>query len=273
MNFYVRNYYKNIGRSNIHQSKIYEVFPLHEDSAISWKNISELVPYLPKIWYEVCQMDKHARIEAVFSYWLKVFYNRGLDCKDIGSFFQNLDDIGVFVFNLGPGLPYEVEMVYSMADESCFYYGQMPICPNEISLLDTQFDGYLPSDYLSFLQIHNGFSKHTDTGLFSAQDLYKKYRMLMRDISSKKLCITTQGHFIDPKDLIPFYESFSTKSYQCFLKEWNCASDVGNVFFSLRDGSVSNYREVEFPSNTLAFSSFFEWLKFYVEPVGEEWLM
>jgi len=97
--------------------------------------------------------------------------------------------------------------------------------------------------------------------------------MLIKDISSKGSYIKAQGHLIDPKDLIPFYESFGTKSYQCFFKDWYCAPSIGNVFFSLRDSSVSNYREEKLLPSTLAFTSFFDWLKFYVEPVGEEWFL
>lgn len=273
MNSHVRNYYRNSGLSSLWECHFYEAIPLHEREEITWKQASDLVPSIPKIWHDICQLSKKDRIEAVFSLWMKQLSGSQENLNNLSTFFQNLDDVGVFLFNLGPDLPYETEMVYSLADESCFYHGMPPIALEDSLYLSGQFGGLLPKDYLSFLHVHNGFSKHTDTGVFRGQDILRMYRKLIRDISERGLLIKNRGHFIDHKDLIPFYESFGTKSYQCFLKEWHYGSDVGNVFFSLRDGSISDYQSFDSITNTLAFTTFFDWLNFYLEPIGEEWLL
>ncbi len=265
MNSHVRKYYKKLQGERPLQGHFHEVIALHEDGRPSWKKIQEKVPYVPKGWYELSLLSQRDRIEFVKDFWLSTLPFIPHIHDALIKFFSSLDDVGVFLLQWAEGLSFECEIVYSLKDDSCFYHGAPPANETEIALLNDQFGGFLPTDFLRFLLIHDGFSKHSDTGVFRAQDIPRIHRRFVQDINDLNILIKTHDHVVDPYNLIPFYESFGQRSYQCFCKEWYPAAEMGNVFFSFKDRMVSDFERKGHSEDTLAFVSFLDWLTFYLE--------
>lgn len=269
MNSHVHKYYRKPKGDELPSRYFYEVIPLHTERNLSWEKVHEKVRNLPKGWFELSHLPQQDRVDFAREYWLSALPFVPHAHKFLNEFFDHLDDVGIYLLQWREGLSYECEMVYSLKDNSCFYHGAPPSDEREIGLLNDQFGGYLPKDFLQFLQIHSGFSKHTDTGIFKAQDMPRVHRRLVQDVIDQNLLIKSRGHVIDPRDLIPFYESFGMRSYQCFLKEWYPSSEMGNVYFSFRDKAISDYHDASSQMETLAFPSFLDWLIFYLETIGE----
>ncbi|NDD58879.1 MAG: SMI1/KNR4 family protein, partial [Chlamydiae bacterium] len=246
----------------------YDVIPLQEDHNTSWKLVQEMAPQMPKGWFELSRLPEKDRIEFIRSFWLDQLPFIPHNHHQLHEFFNSLDDVGVFIVQWDKGLSCECEMVYSLKDDSCFYHGAPPISQADAFYLREQMGGHLPLDYLSFLQIHSGFSKHSDSGLLRAQDIPRIYKKLLKDVVEKDGIIKCRDRLVDPRDLIPFYESFDSKSFQCFLTDWYPDAEMGNVFFSLKDHTISDFLDTVSYSNTLAFRSFLDWLCFYLESLG-----
>lgn len=268
MNSHVHKYYRKSKGDEPLRRHFHEVIPLHEEKKLSWEEAQQKVRSLPRGWYELSHLCSLDRIEFVRDFWLSTLPFVPHVNRFFHEFFHSLDDIGVFILQWREGLSYECEMVYSLKDGSCFYQGMSPADEKEIMLLNDQFGGHLPKDFLQFLQIHSGFSKHTDTGIFRAQDMPRIHRRFVQDALDQNLLIKCRGQVIDPSDLIPFYESFGLRAYQCFLKEWYPELEMGNVYFSFRDKMISDFQDPNALSDTLAFSSFLDWLIFYLETIG-----
>ena len=268
MNSHVQKYYRKSKGQPEPCGNFYEVIPLHEDKGHSWKKLHDKVPSVPRGWHELSQLGLKDRIEFLREFWLSTLPFIPHVHKSIDEFFNSLDDIGVFLIQWKQGLSYECEIVYSLKDDTCFYHGAPPAESKEIVLLNDQFGGYLPKDFLQFLLIHNGFSKHTDTGIFRAQDMPRIQRRLVQDANDINLIVKCREHLINPSDLIPFYESFGQRAYQCFFREWYPTDEMGNVFFSIKEKVISDFQNPHSPSDTLAFSTFSDWLSFYLENVG-----
>lgn len=262
VNKHVQKYYQKGKSRSFPEILFHEVIPLHDEKQISWHRVQEILPSIPRGWYELATLSRRDRIEFMKEFWLSTLPFIPHAHPLLIDFFRALDDVGVFIIQWDKGLSFEAQVVYSLSDDSCFYHGAIPASSEEIALLSDQFSGVLPHDFLQFLSIHNGFSKHTDTGLFRAEDIPRIYRRFVQDINDLGLCIKIEDHLVDPTDLIPFYESFGQRAYQCFFKEWYPTEQVGNLFFSLKDRSISNYKN---SSETLAFTTFSDWLCFYLE--------
>ena len=52
--------------------------------------------------------------------------------------------------------------------------------------------------------------------------------------------------------------------FQCFYLDWYPELNIGNVFFSSKDNTISQYKNVQ-NGHDLAFYSFLDWLFFYLE--------
>ena len=268
MNSHVLKYYRKSKGADPEARHFHEVIPLHEEKGMSWDEAHQKVSTLPRGWYELCHLSSQDRIELVRDFWLSTLPFIPHVDRFFHEFFQSLDDIGVYIVQWGEGLSYECEMVYSLRDGSCFYQGMPPSDEREILLLNDQFGGGLPKDFLHFLQIHSGFSKHSDTGMFRAEDMPRIHRKFVEHAIEQNLLIKSRDHVINPSDLIPFYESFGLRAYQCFFKEWYPEMEMGNVYFSFRDKTISDFQDPNALSDTLAFSSFLDWLIFYLETIG-----
>lgn len=133
--------------------------------------------------------------------------------------------------------------------------------------LQCNFNDVLPKDYMSFLKIHDGFNKHSDTGIIKSSSLLSIYEKLQERIQNE--VIYSGRRVIEPRALIPFYESFGQPSFQCFYLDWIPIDEVGNVFYSMAEGKISDVNDRNSWSENLAFPTFLDWLIFYLEEVEE----
>jgi hypothetical protein len=70
---------------------------------------------------------------------------------------------------------------------------------------------------------------------------------------------------VDPGTLVPFYESSGLNSFQCFYADWYPGSEMGNLYFSGLDYTVSDLTRQSAWEENGAFPTFLEWLASYLE--------
>jgi hypothetical protein len=267
MNSYVRRYYRKFSEEDAPIRLFHDVICLHDSPELSWSDVSSKVQSLSKGWFELSRLSKGDRIEFTLDFWVKTLPFVPHVYSFLQSFFSKLDDVGIFLTQVTYDAPYACELVYSLRDGSCFFHGLPPCEENEIAYLRQRFDGILPESYLAFLSIHNGFSKHSDTGLLTSMGLEPTYFQLQSAVATEDIIVQSHGKIIDPKDLIPFYESFGQQSYQCFYTRWFPDREVGNVYYSRREHAISDIKDRSTWLENLAFPTFLDWLVFYLEGV------
>jgi hypothetical protein len=165
-------------------------------------------------------------------------------------------------------------MVYSMKDNGSFFHGGPPLEEKETLQLQEDFqvgiapeNNLLPLDYLAFLQIHDGFCKYTDTGLILSTELLESYNTLQRILLEKDPLFSEKGVEVNPRSLIPFYESFGLQAYQCFWGDWYAEQEMGNVYYSSAEQTLSKVGKKDDWVENLVFPTFLDWLAFYLEAV------
>ncbi len=267
MNSHVHRFYRKFAGQEAPIRLYHEVIGLHEAPMFSWEDISKKAPSLPKGWHELSRLTPADRIEFTRDFWLATLPFLPHAHDFLSTFFSRLDDIGVYLTQLRFDSPFECEIVYSLKDGSCFYHGSPPCSNKEIDELVVEFEGVLPEDYLSFLKIHDGFSKHTDTGIIRTRHLQEVRKQVQQELEQIAHELTSLGHPIDPADLIPFYESFGQPSYQCFFTEWTPVHQAGNVYYSPIEKTLSDIRDRNSLQENLAFPTFLDWLIFYLESI------
>ncbi|MBS0620061.1 MAG: SMI1/KNR4 family protein [Verrucomicrobia bacterium] len=261
MNAHVQRFYRKYIDEEAPIRLYHEVIPLHETPGLKWDALTHLAPALPKGWYELAHLKVSDRIEFLRDFWLSTLPFVPHVHAFLQSYFDQLDDVGVYLTQLHFDSPFECEIVYSLKDGSCFYHGSPPCTLEAVEALNREFSDVLPPDYCAFLLIHDGFSKHTDTGMIRTRYLKEIYRQLRAELASLPEELQHQGRRVDPSELIPFYESFGKKAYQCFYSGMRSGDQVGNLYYSTQEKQV-------FALENLAFASFADWLVFYMEGVG-----
>ena len=247
----------------------YRVISLHEATDLDWDQIAQTLPLLPRGWFELASLPLEDRIEFTHQYWLSKLpfvdtKNQYLECR-LNDFFKKIDEIGIYATQIKQEGSFEIHMVYSLKEEGGFFQGFPPASDETLKILQKRFgDIHFPSDYLAFLQIHDGFSKYTDTGMIKSRDMAPIYQKLQH-LLAEEILVQPNGEMIDPEHLIPFYESFDLYNYQCFYTDWHPNFEMGNVCFSEHDRSISNFVGYHNHEASLAFPSFLEWLMFYLE--------
>jgi hypothetical protein len=267
MNRNVRHYFMKTGEGSA-EGKFHQVFSLQEHE-MSWEELSKRIPVLSRGWYELSQLEVSARVEFTRDFWLaKLPFVP--DFPDfLGEFFARLDDVGVYLIQPSMEAEWEAQMVYSLADNSGFYHGSPPAMEAHIDHLHKGFSEYrFPEDYLAFLQIHDGFGKYTDTGIIESSYLPEMYNRLQEYLEGQDPVQMSDGSFLDPRALIPFYESFGLNCYQCFYGAWYPDQEIGNVYFSGIENTLSETGDPESWEDNMAFPTFLDWLKFYLEEIG-----
>lgn len=247
----------------------HSVIVLHEAPDIDWPVISRQVPDLCKGWYELSRLPAKDRIEFTREFWLtKLPYREGFS-EFLLRFFDALDDIGVYITQKKFDDPHEVNLVYSLKEDSGFYRGGSPATDESLRHLQKAFPDYLlPADYIAFLQIHDGFWKTTDaTGIAHSAQLRELYDRFQKKVSKLDVLKTTDGDEVDPSTLIPFYESFGMPYFQCFWGEWYPEGEMGNIYYSDIAKTISCTRGREPSPENMAFPTFIDWLKFYLERI------
>jgi SMI1 / KNR4 family (SUKH-1) len=266
---HVKEYFSQCS-DDLPRGNFHHVIALHEAPDIDWENIHSLVPNLCKGWYELANLPEKDRIEFVRGHWMnKLPYRQGVS-EFIDRFFDKLQGIGIYITQKIFDDPYEVHLVYALEQDIGFYRGRPPASESDIENLCKQFGNLiLPQDYLIFLQIHDGFSKTTDsTGLIPSNKFSESHRKFKEMLMREEMITTLSGHEVDPQTLIPFYESFGMPFFQCFWSEWYPEEEMGNVYYSGETKTILFAGEKVSCEESMAFATFLDWLKFYLEGVS-----
>ena len=268
MDHHLKDYYRQ-SSDETPSGNFHSVIALHQSPNISWNSIKDKVPELCRGWFELAHLNSKDRIEFSQDFWLtKIPYRPGLN-ESLNRFFSSLDDIGIFLTQKKFEDPFEAHLLYSIKDNGGFFKGSLPATDKKLSNLQKAFSNYiLPNDYLAFLQIHNGFCKATDcTGITSSENVPKSYDNLQKLIQQHDPIMTSRNMIVDPKTLIPFYESFGMPFYQCFWAEWYPDQEMGNVYYSGESKTISDVFAGASSTEIMAFATFTDWLMFYLERV------
>lgn len=250
------------------KGNFHKVIAVHETSELTWRDAKRLIPRLPKGWYELCRLASRDRIDFVRDYWLsKLPFQPGFN-QFVDTFFAKLEEIGVYLTQRTFDDPYEVHFVYAIKGDGGFFQGNLPALEGDVVALQKLFPGFvLPADYLAFLQLHDGFAKFTDTGIIPSSMMGRVYRSFQDKLEASDQLLSVPGDPINPKTLIPFYESFGFPCYQCFWAEWYPAQEMGNVYYSGLTHTITDHTSgVASPENQ-AFPTFLDWLMFYLEVI------
>lgn len=244
----------------------HRVIALHDNPEINWENLSLEVPNLCRSWFELAHLSSKERIDLLHDFWLfKIPYHPKLDGA-LDRFFGSLDDIGIFITQLKFDDPYQIQLVYSVAKNGGFYRGLLPASEESIIALEKAFPNVIfPTDYLLFLQIHNGFGKLTDTGILSSEDVAKAYNEFQDRLKRLDSPTTSNQKGVNPKTLIPFYQSFGMPFFQCFWGEWYPENEMGTVYYSSTTNTISDCTKANPDIESMAFDTFTDWLLFYLE--------
>lgn len=265
---HIREFY-SVFSDETPSGNFHRVISLNSEPQVTWEEIVDKVPKLCKGWYELAHLSPADRLEFLCDYWLiRLPYHP--DLKDfLVSFFNELDDIGVFVIQKKFEDPFTAELVYSRRGGNGFFRGSIGASEEDLAFLQKKFPNhFFPKEYFSFLQIHNGFSKTTDcTGIIPSHKIFETYLNFQEMIDALPPVETTRGELVDSKSLIPFYESFGMPFFQCFYGEWYPGEEMGNVYYSGLTNAISDIKDNLTGTENMAFATFTDWLMFYLEKV------
>jgi len=264
MNSHVKRFYQQTNESSEFEHLFYEVIYIEQGTKLTYDKLNEMSPNLPRGWFELSQLSHKDRIEFSLDFWLKTLPYQPKFHPFLEEFFKHVDDIGIYLTKDNPNAPFQSEFVYSIEKDKCFFRGFPPASGDLVAEVKGVFSNRLPKDFCRFNMIHNGFRKHMDTGILFLQNMRKYADEFQQTLINSEKMVTCKGIHIDPSALIPFYECFGLHSYQCFFADWYPIGEIGNVYFSGIDYTISDYHKKE---DSLAFPSFLDWLMFYLEQV------
>jgi len=267
MNALVRDFYHTTAKEG--EPVFHSVLFLSECKK-SWEEVKTKCACLPRGWYELCQLPAEDRIIFTRDYWIDRLPYHPVFCAFLSSFFARLDDVGAVLCQESPSAPWRAEMVYSLKGDQSFFRGRPPCDEEDLDALKAHLSIPLPRDYLAFLEIHNGFGKLSEMGLLGAKELITTKQRLLDAWLSNDRALTQGGRLVDPSLLIPFFSFFGTESYQCFYADWYPGNEMGNVYLSGIDYTVSDCSDRNEWSDQLAFPTFLDWMAFYMEGKAQE---
>lgn len=238
---------------------------LSEEPDCTWDEVNQLALDIPRGWYELSRILPQDRVEFTRDFWLDRLPYHPRAHPLIFEFFERLDDVAVVLTRTIEGEPMGAELVYSLADNSSFFRGKPPAGDMECSEMKSELECNLPRDYISFLKMHNGFGKLSEMGLLEIQDVPDAKRRLIDLILRSEKRIKSGNAEVDPGALVPFYESLGLSSFQCFYRDWYPGSEMGNVYFSGIEYTISDVSHKKSWTENLAFPTFSEWLSYYVQ--------
>lgn len=265
MNGHIFEYYKETSDPSF-SGHFHQVIALHENKDLSWEALKEKDLKLSKGWFELSKLSSKDRVDFTMQFWISKFLDHPTLISFLEKFFAEIDDIYIFVLQKKIEDPYETHMIYSLKGDKGFFKGYLPATDDELNQLKTAFpDITFPKDYLSFLQIHNGFSKATDTGIFKSNEMPNAYRQFIKWVTTKDTLLICHEKTVDPAELIPFYESFGQPFFQCFWNAWYPENEMGNVYYSSATNTISYGPNFTPDAENMAFATFSDWLAFYLE--------
>ncbi len=263
MNPLVRQFFNRERESgDVH---FFETIWLQEEADWDWEMARRRSPQLPRPWFELSRLSPAERIEFVSALWLDRFPYHPSSHAAFIQFFRQLDDIGIILHRQSKEEPLLAEMVYSLADNSTFFRGLPPCAEEELRLFRSRLPFHLPRDFQTFFSIHHGFGKLSELGLLQMDAILEERESLVDLLIQATPPLRSGGHLVDPHLLIPFYEAFGLASYQCFYADWYPSSEMGNVYFSGIDYTISDITERKSWMEQLAFPTFLEWFVYYLE--------
>ncbi len=245
-----------------------KVIALHEQQELKWEELHKMAPSLPRGWYELALLTTQDRVEFTRDFWLMKLPYQPDFTNFLNDFFNSLCEVAVFITQQKFDDPFETHMVYGLKDDRGFFRGNPPASENAINTLKAQFAEFvLPNDYLAFLQIHDGFYKYTDTGVTPSRKLLQKYREFQQHLDQLEPLLSPDDNPVDPRRLIPFYESFGFPCYQCFWGEWYPEHEMGNIYYSGLTHTISDHKSDTSSPENMSFPTFLDWLMFYLETI------
>lgn len=268
MDRHIAEFYRNRA-DGVPNGHFHQVIALHEAKGISWKEVETKLPHLCKGWYELSRLSLNDRVEFTKEYWIsKLPFNPRLS-QAFDVFFKRLDDICIYLVQKTFDSPFEAHMIYSIKENSGFFMGRCGATEEELLSFKKAFpDVVFPEDYLAFLQIHNGFSKTTDTGLYRAEEMRTRFDQFQALVTVHEGVLTTLDELpVEPQSLIPFYSSFGMPFFQCFWSEWYPEGEMGNVYYSEAANTISILASKATSVENMAFPTFVDWLLFYLETI------
>jgi len=235
------------------------------ESESSWEDIKNKAKDIPRGWVELCRLSLEDRILFMRDFWLDRLPYHPKFHDFLLNFFAKLDDLGVVLSQYKEGDSWVAEMVYSVKDDTTFFRGLPPCLEEGIEELKSILVVSLPRDYLSFLRIHNGFGKLSELELVKSEYISDLKRHIENQLLQREEPVLLNDRIVDPMALIPFYESYGLSSYQCFFADWYPGNEMGNVYFSGIDYTISDYTDKKEWLDQLAFPTFLDWFAFYLE--------
>ncbi|MES2273866.1 MAG: SMI1/KNR4 family protein [Chlamydiota bacterium] len=261
MNSLIRQFFTSGGG----ESNFCEVLFLTDGVETSWKDISERAPSLPRGWFELSRVNSSDRIEFTRDFWLDRLPYQPSTQIDVCDFFERLDDVAVVLLRKKEEEFLSAELVYSLKDGSTFFRGKVPAVEVDLDEMKNEMGVLLPRDYIAFLHIHNGFGMLSEMGLLSTQEIPDVRRQVSDFLVRSDRPIKSGSSNVDPGSLIPFYEIFGLSSYQCFYSDWYPGAEMGNVYLSGIDYTISDTSDRTAWTENLAFPTFLEWLSYYLQ--------
>lgn len=252
------------------QGGYHRVIALHDAPDGDFEQISQLLPAGCRGWLELAQLPSADRIELVRDYWMGQFEQFPKLEAFLIDFFAKVEEIGIWVMQRRFDDPFCCQMVYTRQGGQSYFRGYPPATEEKQLSLQYYFSqSVLPADYLAFLRIHDGFAKTTDSsGLLSSSQMIERYEQFQSFLLSQEQLPEVEGKPIDPTGLIPFYESFGMPFYQCFWTAWHPEGEMGNVYYSGRDNTITAPQGLVNSPEEMAFATFADWLIFYLEAIG-----
>lgn len=268
MDKHILEFYKK-HPDDLPQGHFHQVIDLNEAGVISWEDVVKKVPKICKGWYELSKLSQKDRIEFVKDFWVsKLIFTPTLQLS-IDRFFQSVDEIAIFLVQKKFEEPFEAHMIYSLKNNQGFFRGASGASEQDIETMKRNFAGTIfPKDYLGFLEVHNGFSKTTDSGIFSTHEMPTRFDQFQALVTTKEGMLTTLDELpVEPMSLIPFYASFGMPFFQCFWSEWYPEMEMGNVYYSGVSNTISILASKKPSVENMAFPNFTDWLMFYLETI------
>ena len=94
------------------EGHFYKVIALHDKHSHDWQSLHQLVPSLPKGWFELSSLVVSDRIEFLRDFWIsKMPYHPKLQ-DFLVQFFHSIDDISIFNYNIQHMLLYKGRLLY-----------------------------------------------------------------------------------------------------------------------------------------------------------------
>jgi hypothetical protein len=272
MDIHIKEFYKQFSE-DFSSGHFKKVIALHDAADVTWETLESLKIKISKGWFELAHLPKEDRIEFTRDFWLSSLpYHPKLQ-NFIIRFFDSLDDIGIYITQKASNDEMQAQLVYSIANDGGFFCGYVPASDDDLNELEKKFPEFIfPGDFLAFFRIHNGFRKATDvTGIFHVDYISTFYDQFQNMLENTNQVVATErGLDVNPKSLIPFYESFGMPFFQCFWADWypQNVTGMGNVYFSVKSKTVSDPLNYEDSSSlNMAFTTFSDWLMFYLERI------